>query len=193
MADDQVGNDGEQGNTEGGKPPGRPSLHTAEIAQEVCRRLYESEGNDLPESLRQICSDPEMPSRSTVHRWLTDHAEFRDQYARARELRKEALVDRLFWLAREAKKNAIGAPGTGEAGAKVSAYKLEIDAIKWILGKEYAREYGDKITQEISGPDGGPVRTEGEFRPSQADEEIIRRIAETRAKIQGERNTEEEA
>jgi hypothetical protein len=192
MAQQETPQDGEGANTEGRKPPGRPSLFTSEIGEEVCRRLYESEGNDIPESLRQICSDPDMPARATVHRWLNENTEFRDQYARAREIRMDALVDRMVWLSMEAKTKATGAPGTGEAGAKVAAYKLEIDTIKWILSREYAREYGDKISQEISGPGGGPVRTEGEYRPSPEDEAMLRRISETRTKLKEDREAGED-
>src|SRR5690606_35939907 len=57
----------------------------------------------------------------------------------------------------KAKSAAYGEPGTGEAGARVAAYKLEIDALKWILSKEYARDYGDKVTQELTGAEGAPL------------------------------------
>ena len=42
----------------------------------------------------------------------------------------------------------------------------------------------EKVDMEHSGPGGGPIRTEGDFRPSPEDEEVIRRIAETRANLQ---------
>ena len=50
------------------------------------------------------------------------------------------------------------------------------------LGKNMLGQ-SDKTLTEISGPDGGPIQTEGEFRPSPKDEEVIRRIAEARARI----------
>lgn len=61
--------------------------------------------------------------------------------------------------------------------------KLRVETRLKLLAKWDPKRYGEKITQEISGPDGGPVRTEGDFRPSPEDEAVIKRIAETRAKL----------
>ena len=126
-----------------------------------------------------------MPGLSTVMDWLRDKEGFPEQYARARELRKDALVDRLMKLSREALSHAHGAPGTGEAGARVQAVKLEIDSIKWILSKEYAREYGSLQKHEVSGPDGGPVKTEGTYEVTPEDEAMLKRIADKRAEVKG--------
>ena len=126
----------------------RQIMATAEVGDEICRRLYESEGDDLPESVRKICQDADMPSRPTVAKWLKDHEDFLSQYARARELRKDALTDRMMMLSRTAINNATGGAGTGEAGARIQATKIEIDSIKWILSKEYRHDYGDVLKTE---------------------------------------------
>jgi hypothetical protein len=47
------------------------------------------------ESLRRICADRDMPDKSQVFRWLSQNETFRDQYARAREIQVEALVDEI--------------------------------------------------------------------------------------------------
>lgn len=136
---------------------GRPSLYSTDIAEEITRRLFTAEGDDLPPCLNEILEDPKLPSLTTVHRWLTepDKQEFRELYARARELRMDRIVRRIFFLSREAKTAAYGKPGTGEAGARVQAYKLEIDALKWILSKEYAKQYGDLL--KLGDPEGKPL------------------------------------
>src|SRR5262249_15782713 len=59
---------------------GRPSRYSYEIADTICERLA-VEG----ESLRTICADPAMPTKSTVFRWLARYEEFRDMYGVARE------------------------------------------------------------------------------------------------------------
>lgn len=164
------------------RKPGRPSLYTPKLAAEICRRLHESEGDELPESLRSICRDVKMPGLTAVMEWLKNHTEFAERYARARELRKDALVDRMLSLAAKAKGAAFGDPGTGEAGAKVAAYKIEIDTIKWVLSKEYARDYGDLLKQEISGPDGGPIETAAKERDAEAEARFARLLAEADAK-----------
>lgn len=58
------------------KKMGRPSTYDDEMAERICARL--ASGN----SLRTICSSPGMPGRETVFRWLREHQDFRDQYAR---------------------------------------------------------------------------------------------------------------
>jgi hypothetical protein len=161
---------------------GRPTDYNEDVAAQICRRLYESEGNDLPESLRAICRDESMPGLSTVCAWLHRHPEFKDQYAQARELRRSALTDRLMFLSRDALNHAHGSPGTGEAGARVQAIKLEIDALKWILSKEYPREYGELIKQEVSGPNGGPIPTEARERSKEEMAAFAQMLKEADAK-----------
>lgn len=133
------------------KKMGRPEVFTHEIADEVCRLLWDSNGDDLPLSLRKICQMEAMPCMTTVCKWLKEKPDFAKQYAHARELRKEALVDRITTLTREARSHATGRVGTGEAGARVQAIRLEVDALKWILSKEYSRDYGDNIKHQHQG------------------------------------------
>lgn len=166
---------------------GRPSEYNKTVSEEICRRLYDSDDGELPESLRQICRDPAMPSRVTVWRWMNENIDFQNQYARARELRRDALVDRLMMLSQTARDAAYGQPGTGEAGARVQAVKVEIDTIKWILGKEYSRNYGDKLTQELTGPDGGPIKQEAEYKVTPEGEAMIKKIAAKREKLKGDK------
>ncbi len=65
------------------KKAGRPSLYTKALAVKICRRLAEGE------SLRAVCLDRAMPDKTTILRWLADEtkAEFRTQYAHARDMR----------------------------------------------------------------------------------------------------------
>jgi len=66
----------------------RPSRYSHEIADTICERLA-VEG----ESLRTICSDPAMPTKLTVFRWLARYEEFRDMYGVAREWQTTVLGD----------------------------------------------------------------------------------------------------
>ena len=66
-------------------PPQRAVVdYSAEIAMTICSRLINRE------SLRAICADPAMPAKATVCRWLARNAKFRDQYALARDFRRNA-------------------------------------------------------------------------------------------------------
>nr|WP_247997002.1 hypothetical protein [Brucella tritici] len=95
-----------------------------------------------------------MPDKSTVFRWLSKHEVFRDQYARAQEDRTAAMAEELLDIADfEDKEDAQRA-------------KLRIDTRKWLMSKMAPKKYGDKVVNEHSGPDGGPIpvrRFEVEF------------------------------
>lgn len=122
----------------------RPSDFTQEMADHICERLSEGE------SLRSICRDAGFPDKATVFRWLIANKEFRDQYARARETQADAIADEILNIADEA-----------EDAAKA---RVQIDARKWLAGKLRPKVYGDKITQEQTGPDGGPIQNVTEVR-----------------------------
>jgi hypothetical protein len=119
---------------------GRSSTYEEEIANEVCDRLTEGE------SLMSICEDDTMPHASTVFRWLDTNAEFRDKYARAREVQGHLAADRAV----DAAVNATDA-GLG---------RLAYDARKWQASKLAPKVYGDKTEVAVTGPNGGPMRSE---------------------------------
>lgn len=118
---------------------GRPSLYTQEIADEICERLIGGE------SLRRICLDDHLPDARTVHRWLVVNEAFRQQYAHAKEIQADTKFEEAWEIASSA---------TPE---DVQVARLKVDTIKWQTGKLAPKKYGDKIQQEVSGPDGGPV------------------------------------
>src|SRR5438132_622777 len=72
---------------------GRPSLFKTSVADVICRRLADGE------TLRAICSNPAMPAKATVMRWLAQHPEFRDRYARAREVQADVLAEEVIDIA----------------------------------------------------------------------------------------------
>ena len=133
---------------------GRPSIYSDELAATICQRMAEGE------SLRSICRDEDMPGKTTVLRWLLDETlvGFRDQYARARELRADHFADEII---------EIGDDGTGDMteddkGRKsinqevVSRSRLRCDNRKWLMARMAPKKYGDKM--QHTGDGGGPVR-----------------------------------
>ena len=135
---------------------GRPTGYTADIAQGICARLADGE------TLREICRSEEMPARSTVHLWLLAHSEFSDQYARAREIQADAWADELVEIADNGsndwmERNRQDDQGYQVNGEHIQRSRLRADTRKWLMSKVAAKKYGDKVQQEISGPDGGPV------------------------------------
>jgi hypothetical protein len=117
----------------------RPSEYSQETADAICERLINGE------SLRTICKDEDMPAISTVFRWLSLDKAFSEQYARARDEQADTIADEILAI-------ADGAEDAQKA-------RLQVDVRKWYAGKLRPKKYGEKVTQEVSGPDGGPILT----------------------------------
>lgn len=136
----------------------RPSLYSEELAMKICMRLAEGE------SLLKICREEGMPSRGTVFRWLIENNGFRDTYEKSREMQAELFADELNeiaddgtndWMESADKDGGVGYKLNGE---HIQRSRLRIDTRKWIASKLKPKKYGDKVTQELQGPDGGPVQ-----------------------------------
>ena len=161
------------------KKRGRQTTYTKAKADEILDRLAGGE------SLSKICRSRHLPPHSTVLRWVKDDRHgFADRYARAREIQCDVMFDELDELSQKALKVAKGAPGTGEAGARVQAIKLEIDTRKWILAKRFPERWAERVKNEHTGKDGGPIRQESDFKVTPEDEAVIARIREKRDQIQ---------
>lgn len=138
---------------------GRPTLYSEDMAATILERLADGE------SLRTICTAEDMPHRSTVFRWLSQHPEFRDQYAHAREEQADALFDELLeiaddgsndWMERKNKDDqSLGWVENGEALRRSA---LRIEARKWMASKLLPKKYGDRTQMELSGADGGALQ-----------------------------------
>ena len=133
---------------------GRPSIYTPELATQICERLADGE------SLRQICSDPAMPGRSTVRDWLRNNDAFRAEYARAREDQATGLFDLMLDIAEgaapvnltalEVKYRTEGNIDIATVADPVARDRLRIDTIRWAASKLPARVYGDKIPADVN-------------------------------------------
>lgn len=132
---------------------GRPSEYTQRTADIICDRLADGE------SLRSICSTAGMPNRVTVFRWLSQNEEFRIQYARAREAQADTIADEILNIADEnTNDTTIDKDGNEVTNHDVIARaRLKIDTRKWLAGKLRPKVYGDKLQQEHTGADGGPM------------------------------------
>lgn len=134
----------------------RPSDYTPELAAEICGRL--ASGSPLS----KICGGEEnFPSLTTVYRWLQEKPEFRELYARAREDQADTLADEILQIADEDPTTTV-IEKTGQIafdGAAIAHQRLRVDARKWIASKLKPKKYGDRVAQELSGPDGEPMKT----------------------------------
>lgn len=121
---------------------GRPSDYLPEVADDICALIADGE------SLRSVCKRKGMPNTTKVMRWLRENPDFREQYAKAMESRADAVFEELFDIADD----------VAEEPAAISKAKLRIDTRKWALSRMSPKKYGDKITTELTGKDGGAIQ-----------------------------------
>lgn len=75
--------------------------------------------------------------------------ELQEQYAHARARMLDAHAEQLEEIGERA--------STAESAVEVAGLRLLSDNRKWLLSKLAPKKYGDKVTQELTGADGGPV------------------------------------
>lgn len=149
---------------------GRPSDYTPEIASLICERLA------LGESLREICDSGGMPNKTTVLRWLQRHDEFRTQYAHARELQAEHWADEIVEIADNGSNDWMERQGRDGSSVEVvnsdhiNRSRLRVDTRKWLMARMAPKKYGDRVINEHTGKDGGPIETRN--ASSFSDEEL---------------------
>lgn len=144
-----------------GRPNGRPSKYTKEIADFICKKLCQGF------SLIKICNGtaeldddeeyPPVPSFQTVFSWLREatldkdkHPGFLEEFAHARTVQQEFKVEELGTITDDLSIYETKY-GTQYDGAYVQAMKLKSDNTKWIAERLLSKKYGNKIQQEHSG------------------------------------------
>lgn len=141
----------------------RPEIYTAELANLICAEISTS-----AKSLRTICLQENMPCVATVLNWLNDDKEgFLAQYTRAKENQAELMAEEMLDIADDGSNDFMAITGKGGNDYEVenkewtSRSKLRVETRKWLLSKLKPKKYGDKITQELVGANGGPVQITG--------------------------------
>jgi hypothetical protein len=94
-----------------------------------------------------------MPSSRTFFAWLDLYPEKVKQYARATELRAEAIFDDILSIADQNERDTY----INEFGIEIinsdviQRSRLRIDARKWVLSKLNPKKFGDKIDHTTAG------------------------------------------
>jgi hypothetical protein len=137
-----------------------PSGFTQDIADAICERIADGE------SLRSICLEGGMPTKTMVMRWLgkPEFISFRDQYARAREIQADALFDEMLDICDDGSNDWMDRKFGGKIERvtdpeALQRSRLRIDTRKWIAGKLQPKKYGERqaIDQTIANPDGSSI------------------------------------
>ena len=171
------------------RKPGRPPAHLpGQWMGQVCAAL--SQGMSLYEACDAV---PGGPSPDVVMSWVRkDPDGVGRQYTHARETGYLLLGDKIDRLAAETNTYTlvpeVDADGqqmyddAGEPRARrvlvplsadvIASKRLQIDALKWKLSKMLPKVYGDRVTQEHTGKDGGPIAIAAVDLKNLSDEEL---------------------
>ena len=144
---------------------GRPSVFTPELLESILTLI--SEGA----SERSIFSEDLYPDWTTWCKYKREHPEFINHYTQAKENCYKVWEARMLERAQDSSRDIIYdeievQSKNGSTKCKkvaksdntaVNRDRLIIDTMKWQMAKQMPKQYGEKVTQEISGPAGGPI------------------------------------
>lgn len=122
----------------------QPSDYTQEIADRICSEIADGK------SVRTICSQPDMPCRTTVFAWLRKFPEFAEAYRIATEERAESYAEELIEISDDGKNdwmehNDPDNPGYKLNGEHFGRSRLRVDTRKWMCAKMKPKKYGEKL------------------------------------------------
>lgn len=142
---------------------GRPSGYSQELADRICERLAQGE------SLRSVCRDDDMPAISSIFKWMREHEEFSKHYARAKEESADAMAEDILEIADNEVEQPLIVDGIPfqvdgklvmvKDNVSVQHAKLRVDTRKWLMAKMKPKRYGEKVTNEHTGANGGAIET----------------------------------
>lgn len=137
----------------------RPCEYDPAIFGELMERLAAGE------TLKAICeSEDKFPSRATVLRWVVGNVgNCSEAYTRAREEGIHAMIDETIEISDDTSRDTVTKTGRDgeeyeEANTEwIQRSRLRVDTRKWLASKIVPKIYGERIQQELSGKDGGPL------------------------------------
>jgi len=106
---------------------GRPTEYTPTIILVIIQRI--SEGTTLAE----LVSDPAMPDRTTIQRWMRDRADFRTALSHAREAAADGMVRQAWEL--------LG----GATRETASVAREQAAHLRWRAARMAPQAYGDRV------------------------------------------------
>lgn len=118
------------------RPVGRPSSYTPALGKKICRAIASTD-----KGLRRLFIEyPDFPDVETIFDWMVKYPEFNKQYARAKRLQADFLIDQGLQQVDEADSSEAF-----QGAANVAKAKNQWEARRWLAGKLRPKKYGDKI------------------------------------------------
>jgi len=116
------------------------STYSEEITDKICNLIADGH------ALHQIIKMEGMPGNAAVYAWLEKYPSFAEKYARAREKQADLFAAQIVTIA--------------DTATDANLARLQMDARKWAASKMAPKKYGDKTLTEVTGADGGAIKTE---------------------------------
>ncbi|XQA72077.1 hypothetical protein ACM9XA_11295 [Xanthomonas sacchari] len=151
----------------------KPTKYSDALLDRICQEL--AKGRPLTVICRELTEQGQPLAPRTVRDWINERdadgkpteraAHVSAAVAAARELGEEALAEECLVIAdtpmegQETKTDAEGKVVEVKSGDMLGHRKLQIETRLKLLAKFNPKRWGDKVSQEISGPGGTPVQT----------------------------------
>ena len=164
------------------RSPGRPSAYREEFAVQA-RKLCRLGATD-----REL-ADFFGVDVATVGRWKHSHADFCEALKEGKSAADAEVADRLYQRAlgfSHPEDKILQHNGVPVVVPTVKQYPPDTVACIFWLKNRRPDLWREKVGVEHSGPGGGPIQTEGDYKVSPEDEAVISRIVTLREKIQRE-------
>lgn len=147
-----------------------PSKFTQELFDEICARLSKGE------PLAQICRDEGMPSSNTVRDWCDKDESLAIAYARARDEGFDAIALDSLQIMDATPERYMTELGERIDPGSVQWAKNRAEQRLKLLAKWDPKRYGDRVTNEHTGANGGPIQSEVSWT-AQADDDLLKQVA----------------
>lgn len=108
------------------------STFNYDLAIRICERVAEGD------TLSAVCAEEGMPDRKTFRQWCVRDEKVMQAYEAARLVKSHSLFDEVLDITRKLKTETLD-------NAKVNAFRVALDNLRWAAGKLNPREYGDKL------------------------------------------------
>lgn len=110
-------------------------------------------------TLRDYCRQEGAPGFNTVYDWLEKDKEFAVRFARARDTGHDVIAEECLSIADDSSEDIeFTQNGPRPNSEFIQRSKLRIETRLKLLSKWNPKKYGDKISTELTGADGGPVQ-----------------------------------
>lgn len=119
-----------------------PAAYDPKLAAAFCAAMAST-----TDSIATICQRDGMPSKATVFRWKAEQPDFATMYEAAK-------LEQLYCGIEECTEIADKADLSSEG---IQHAKLRIDTRIKVAQRLKPKEFGDKVQQELTGPNGGPL------------------------------------